>query len=267
MKSILISARNGHAIKDLEARKNYFRERFQFFLKHREVLEGMVNEPWFLDDDLFQDDPEHAVERLIQYLVMQAETILYVENGEIVFAAAFVPNRPRSAEFIGWINPLWRGRGYRVAKLIVEFWCEEVLDFVWNDLQLQKFETRCCVKNERALKFAMKAGMTPVGLLRLDFQIQGELFDTVLFEALNPTLVAAPPATPEVTDDDKRESEQQSIPDGDGVERPTTASNSVELPELGVQFDPAGVDEVKYPSAANPYELHSSFRTKRYAVG
>jgi RimJ/RimL family protein N-acetyltransferase len=159
--------------------------RIQALSRFSAIFEDMLAQPYFLDEMC-----RSTLEDYIRYLVTNCETLILTADKEVVGAAIFSSIVPgRDAQFAGWVDPSYRlNAGYRRQRLVADLMREEVLPHAWNDLKLLRLESRVCIKNRPAIKFAMNAGFAPVGKLNFEFMTSRTLFDTFLLEAVNPAL-------------------------------------------------------------------------------
>lgn len=228
LKTLICSALDSQRIPG-QFRDDYFKERAQKLAQYAQEIAQALSEPLILDDNARVPDLEAA----IWHMARNFETLICKDGKNVVGIAIFSGVQPRrNANFMGWIAPEYRTGTLSNSRKIRDFWREDVLDYAFNTLGLPKFETRCVGANERAINFALRSGFAFVGIARLDFQIQGVLCDSVVFEYLNPALAIR--ASEERSNG--RQSERtapESIPYDDGDERP----EPVELPVRSRSYD------------------------------
>lgn len=185
LKTIPISAMDGYR-KDPRVQEKYFEDRAKFLLKHGEELAQMLSEP------MVMDDVSRETTDWIRWFVTNAETLICKTGDKVLGIAVLFGVQPgRTTSFMAWIAPEFREGSFRNGRMIKQLF-RDVLEYAFERLKVAKIETRCCIANERAINFATKAGFRAVGVARLDYQINGALYDSVIFEYLNPALEVEP---------------------------------------------------------------------------
>lgn len=194
----IASAQDGYA-KPPAVQMQYFNQMLGALNGYRADLEQMYSESLIVDDAMRTD-----MNRFLEFLVTRCETLICLENKQVIAIAILHPGKAgRIVETIGWAHPEYR-QGYKNQKKLLSFVYEDVLEHAFKTLKAVRIETRCHVDNRSAIRFATRVGFRAIGLARLDFQIQGQLFDSLLLELINPDYDIQP-LKEKTHDDGKRE--------------------------------------------------------------
>jgi len=181
VKTIIVSAKEGRA-KAPQVQEAYFSDRSKRLSAYGAVLWEMFSEPLLADDTV---RPKN-LEQLVSFLVQNCETLICKEDANVVGIGIFYAVFPgRTTQFIGWIAPEYRKRGFKTSKMIHDLW-QDMISYGFDRLGVARVEVRCSEHNYAAAKFAIKAGFDYVGRARLDFLMQGRLYDTLIFDCINP---------------------------------------------------------------------------------
>ena len=236
LKTVIISLADGLQ-KAEQVRQKYFQDRAKLLLKnYSNELAAMFNEPMIID----QSVRPSSIEELACWLVTNAETLICKDGDQVVGIGIYFGVIPgRSATFIGWISPEYRkSKNFLEARqkgaTIKEFWQDDMIPYAFKKFEVAKIETRCCTLNQRAINFALRTGFKAVGISRLDYAIQNQLYDSVIFEYLNPVYQVEPVEEKVHAPQSKRPA-AKSVSDNDGDEwsepeqQPASARTSDEL--------------------------------------
>lgn len=183
-----MSALQGYS-KRPEIQKKYFEDRLAHLKVYQPAFEVMLQEPLLLDDGL-----RTPVDQFMVWLVTTCETLICLDDKTLVGICSFASVVPgRRAECIAWLNPAYRGPdNLKAQKIVKEFITDDILDYAWKDLGLQKITVKVAVENEPSLALVKNIGFELCGTLHQDIQIFGRLHDSFIFELLNPALTVEP---------------------------------------------------------------------------
>jgi hypothetical protein len=141
----------------------------------------MYGEPLIVDDVL--RGPPDA---FLKHIVTNCETLVAMDDKTVAGVCVFNwVKKGRVAEVIGWVAPEYRNSISKGRRVLATF-VEDMIPYAWKKMQAPKVIASCHIENWPAIRFAKNVGMTPVGILRKELQIKGQLYDTCLFECLNP---------------------------------------------------------------------------------
>jgi len=187
LKTYTISALKGYQ-QQPQMRERYFQARYEALAPYKSSFQAMMDEQYLIDD-MYRTDIDDYLKRL----VTGCETLIFLDVKAVVGIAIF--NNivvGRSAEFAGWVAPEYRSPNYQGQKAVKLFADEDVLDYAWNELKLVKMEARVATSNLPGQSFMKNVGFARIGEIAVDLQFYDQLFDSVLFELVNPAFRLPP---------------------------------------------------------------------------
>lgn len=221
LKFMLLSAHQGYS-KAPEIQQKYFQTRYAVLEQHRAELEQMFSEPY-----LVTEYAKKTIEEWMYTMVTTGETFI-CKDGDSVLGFLFLYfDTPAKATLLAWIAPAYRGGANDAREKTNSFLNENIFPYAWGKLGLVRIETRCSVKNGKAVKFAERIGFQHIGIARLDFKSGNELSDTVILEMVNPAYEVPP--VEEIPSGKFSKSEPEPDPSGDGR---SESAGSEQLPWL-----------------------------------
>src|SRR5579883_1733916 len=209
-----------------------------------------LSEPFVLDDCMKGAVP---FDLLMQHLAA-GELFVCIHNGNLA-ALVTITNivHERHADFHAWANPLFR-TDFRNRRILSKF-AHEIIDYAFapfgmtikDGLGLKKLKAQVPIINRPAGRAARALGFIEVGMSPLDALYNGQPFDTILLELLNPVYFG--PAKVEILPHAVRRGKQKTT--GTADLRATAAVPDGTIHEPGSLRESAG-RELDHPRSVLP---------------